>query len=270
MKKGLFLLICIVTSVVSGFSQSIPSYWMNIYKLNDLYRINNGNVEQISAKATIYYASGSTYKQKWTFKFVDSNKIVGVLFKDSKLTSSFEYVLNDTGTLVRKKITAKQPLIGWQTKIVEYEYDEGDNLIFEKYYNKDMKLMEYVRFDYNTSNKPIKMTVFNSSDEIISYETADYDIQKNTYTYRVFNVNGNLVSEEIMNLNYDTSYDNYNEHGDLELFRWPSSAPDENITHKLEYKYDDNGNWVKRKWVIINGKKKKNKSKVKREISYLE
>jgi len=267
MKKGLFTLIFLFTSFVIGLSQSIPSYWMNVYDLNDLYLLKTNDVEQVIANVTGYYASGGTYNEKWIYNFVDSNKIVGQFFKDSELNSSFEYTFDDSGKLMKKVISSKQPLVGWQSKVTQFEY-EGDKLVLEKNLSKDSKLIDYVRFDYNTSNYPIKMTLFDKSTQIISYETADYDVLKKIYVYKVFDGNKKLISEETEYFNFDTSVDKYNDNGDLILLQWPRSNPEKDIFHSLEYKYDENGNWISRKWLILEGKKKKKRSVITRKIIY--
>ncbi len=267
MKKGLFILIFLFTSLVIGLSQSIPSYWMNVYDLNDLYLLKTNDVEQVIANVKGYYASGGTYNEKWIYNFVDSNKIVGQLFKDSELNSSFEYVFDDSGKLTQKVISSKQPLVGWQSKITQFEY-EGDKLVLEKHLSKDLQLIDFVRFDYNTSNYPNKMTLFDKSEQIISFETADYDELKKIYVYKIFDSNKKLISEKTEYFNFDKSKDQYNDYGNLVLLQWPRSNPDKNILHSLDYKYDDNENWISRKWLILEGGKKKKRSVITRKIIY--
>ena len=267
MKKGLFTLIFLFYSLGIGLSQSIPSYWMNVYDLNDLYLLKTNDVKQVIANVTGYYASGGTYSEKWIYNFVDSNKIVGQSFKDSQLNSSFEYVFDDSGKLIQKVLSSKQPLVGWQSKITQFEYDD-DKLVLEKNLSKDLQLIDYVRFDYNISNYPIKMTLFDKSEQIVSYETADYDELKKIYIYKIFDGNKNLISEKTEYFNFDSSTDQFNDYGDLVLIKWPRSNPDKEIFHSLEYKYDDNGNWISRKWLILEGKKKKKRSAIKRKIIY--
>lgn len=267
MKKGLFTLIFLFTFLAIGLSQSIPSYWMNVYDLNDLYLLKTNDVEQVIANVTGYYSSGATYNEKWIYNFVDSNKIVGQSFKDSELNSIFEYAFDNSGKLIQKVISSKQPLVGWQSKVTQFEY-EGDNLVLEKNLSKDLQLIDYVRFDYNTSDYPIKLTLFDKSDKIVSYETADYDELNKIYVYKVFDSNKKPISEETENFNFDNSKDKYNDYGDLILLQWPRSNPDKDIFHSLEYKYDDNGNWISRKWLILEGKKKKKRSVITRKIIY--
>ena len=267
MKKGLFTLFFLSTSFVIVLSQSIPSYWMNVYDLNELYLLNSNDAKQITVNVTGYYSSGGTYKEKWIYNFVSPKKIVGQEFKDSQLSSSFEYEFNDSSKIVRKIISTKQPLVGWQTKIIKFEYVD-DKLFFERHFSKDTLLIDYLRFDYNTSNYPIKMTLFNNSDQIISYETADYDERKKIYVYKIFDSNEKLISEKTEYFNFDSSADLFNVKGDLELLKWPRSNPEKNIFHSLEYKYDDNGNWISRKWLILEGRKKRKRSVITRKIVY--
>jgi hypothetical protein len=267
MKRGLLIFTFLYSFLLVGYNQSIPSYWMNVYNLNDLYLLRIDNVEQIIADQTGYYSSGGTYKEKWIFNFVDSFKIKGQFFKDGQLSSSFEYKFDNSGKLISKKLTSKQPLIGWQSKIITYEYETG-NLKYEKNFNNNMQLIDYVKFEYNTNNRPIKMSLMDASDRLISYETADYDEGKMIYYYKIFNSSGTLISDKIEYCNYDVSSNLINNYGDLVLLKWPLSNPEKNVLHQLEYKYDDQGNWIERKWLLLEGKKKEKRSITFRKIQY--
>lgn len=267
MKKGLFSLIFLLAFIGHGLSQSIPSYWMNIYNLDDLYISRTDNVKQIIANVTGYYSSGETYKEKWIYNFIAPNKIAGQTYKEGQLTSSFEYVLNDSGIIVLKTTSFKQPLVGWQSMIIKYEYEAG-NLKYEKHYSKEKELIDYVQFDYDSSNRPNKMSLFNATGELRSYETAEYNENEGTYNYKVFDSSGSLITEEKEYFNLDKTSNQYNKQGDLAFLKWPTSNPNKDVFHRLEYKYDDMGNWIKRTWIILVGKKANKRSTISRKIIY--
>lgn len=266
MKKIFFILILFLI-YHAGFSQSIPSFWMNIYDLEDLYLLKSDNVKQIVANKTGYYASGTTYEEKWIYNFVDSFKIVGQFHKDGELRSRFEYEFDKSGKIVRKSLAYKRPLQGWQSRIIKYEY-ESDILIFEKNYSKDLQLIDYAQYEYDSDSKLVKLTIFDASDRIKSYETAEYNDLEKTFIYKVFDSRGTVKLKKTEFLNLDKSANQLNEYGDLVLFKWPRSKSDTNVLHSLEYKYDAEGNWIKRKWIILDGKQKSKRSIVRRKISY--
>ncbi|MDQ2178080.1 hypothetical protein [Marinifilum sp. D714] len=265
--KKLILLLILFSVYKTSSSQSIPSFWMNIYDLEDLYVFKSNNVKQIVANKTGYYASGATYKEKWIYNFVDSFKIVGQLHKDGELRSSFEYEFDKSGKVLRKSLASKRPLVGWQSKVIEYEY-ESDLLIYEKNYSEDLQLIDYAQYEYDSDSKLVRLTIFDASDRIKSYETAEYNDAEKTFIYKVFDSSGTVKLEKTESLNLDKSANQLNEYGDLVLLKWPRSRSGTNVLHSLEYEYDNEGNWIKRRWIILDGKQKRKRSIVRRKISY--
>lgn len=166
MKIKIILLVLINSIFTFGFSQSIPSYWLNVYDLNDLYLLRTNIAKQIIVNHTGYYSSGTSYKEKWTFNFLDSLNIAGQIIKEGQLNASFIYKFNNSKKIIRKTITSKQPLIGWQTKNIEYEY-EGSNIKYERKYNSEMELIDYFIFEFDSNNKPVKMSLYDKSDNLI-------------------------------------------------------------------------------------------------------
>ncbi len=86
--------------------------------------------------------------------------------------------------------------------------------------------------------------------------------------YRVFNTNGDLVLEETNYCNTDTTNDIRNEMGDLTKVAWATSPPNKQVFHIMNYKYDDNGNWIKRERTVESKNGKNKHSIIKRKIEY--
>jgi len=58
------LLFCM--SIAKG--QSIPSYWMNIYQLENYYETNSQNIKSIKVNVVTYFKI-DYYESKWIYKF---------------------------------------------------------------------------------------------------------------------------------------------------------------------------------------------------------
>ncbi len=240
---------------------------MNLYDLNDLYQVKASNVEQVIAEVKGFYSSGTTYNERWVFNYVNPKQIVGQLFKDSELTSNFEYFFDDSGKLTQTITSSRLPLVGWQSSVTQYKF-EKDKLVEVRHLSKILQLLDYVRYEYDNNNHPVKLTFFDNLNQIISFETAEYDTYRKKYTYRIFDSDKKLISEDMEYFNLNKSKDLFNNNGDLILIQWPRSNPDKKVFHSFDYKYDIKGNWIKRKWLILEQKKKKRRSIVKRKIIY--
>jgi len=266
MRKGLLGLLFCFFSIIA-FSQSIPSYWMNIYGLDKLYLKRNENVKQMIVNVTGFYSSGSNYEEKWIFNFQDSGKIIGQKFMDGQLVSNFEYEFDTLGNIIQEINNSKLPLRGWNTLIIQKEFHDG-HLILEKHLDGEKKLSDFVRFDYDASGKPIKLSLNNSLGQLMSYETAEYNMETLTYDYKVFNSKGELISHQKNYCDPDTSANRKNDYHDYIIVKWPGTNPDTKILHHFEYEYDSFGNWTKRKWLIAEGKKNTKRSITTRKIIY--
>ncbi|GLR18660.1 hypothetical protein GCM10007940_32760 [Portibacter lacus] len=234
---------------------------MNYYQLDNLYEIHNGEIDQIVVTSKEFYSSGKSYKSKWIFNFLNPNLCKGEYYNNGDLQTYFTYTLNSNNQKV--KISTKEKLVfgGWQVEKKEFEYLNGRR-IAERHLNSQDQLIREAKYIYDSSNYLIKLSINEA------YETAKYDHSNQTYVYQVFDNSNSQILNQINFANISKRENEKNEFGDLTKVKWPTSDPKKNVFHTLEYKYDQNGNWIIRKrYIEINGSKTI-KSKMKRKIKY--
>lgn len=267
MRYTLSVIIVLLFLTLNTTGQSIPTYWMNIYNLENYYESRNDDIEKITVNKTGFYSSGETYNERWIFHFNEPNKIDGEFYKNGKLKSNFTYEFDEEKRLVKKKVRSNRPLVGWTKEIFLYEY-LNENKIVEKHFNENEELIRFVNFIYDDYNNPVKLTIVNLPSLQKSYETADYNYQNSSYKYSILNTNGDLVLEETNYCNTDTTNNTRNELGDFTKVAWGTSSPNRQVFHTMDYKYDNNGNWIKRVRTVVSKDGKNKHSIIKRKIEY--
>lgn len=258
------LFLSLLTGRLCG--QSIPSFWMNRYGLDNYFEAQKGAVNQITVDQIGYYSSGETYQEKWIYSFSSPSRIQGEKFKDNELQLKFQFELDSLKRIVKKITAKKNPLMGWRKDSIVFEY-AGNKVIFEKHY-EDNTLIRSAKYEYDTLNNPTKLSLYNSNGQLISYETADYNHNQSTYLYKVFNANDVMSLQETNFCHIVEAKNLKNEHGDLVQVTWPTASPDENVYHSFEYEYDKQGNWIKRKRFVWENKEKSKHSVITRRIEY--
>ncbi len=267
MKYTLSIILIFLVFTINSLGQSIPTYWMNIHSLENYYETRNNDVKKIVVNKTGFYSSGEKYVERWMFYFNEPNKILGEFYKGSELKSKYTYEFDDQKQLIKKIISIKQPLSGWREETYAYEYSNG-NKIVEKDFDENNELIRFVNFKYDNYHNPIKLTIVESPSLQKSYETADYDYKNSSYKYKVFNTNGDLVLEETNYCNTDSTNNIRNDMGDLTKVAWATSPPNKQVFHIMDYKYDENGNWIKRERTVESKNGKNKRSIIKRKIEY--
>lgn len=246
--------------------QSIPSFWMNIYGLDDYFETKNEEINKITVDKIGYYSSGETYKEKWIYSYISPGRIQGEKYEDNVLKMRFQYELDSLNRIIKEVTVSNIPLMGWNKEIIVFEY-AGNKVMFEKHYNEN-NLISTVKYDYNNLNNPTKLSFYNSTGQLNSYETADYNYNESTYLYKVFNANNVMSLQEINFCNIVAAKNLKNEHGDFVQVVVPTASPDKNVYHSFEYEYDKQGNWIKRKQFVLENKEKSKHSIINRKIEY--
>lgn len=267
MKKALLVFLFLLFYKSVAFCQSIDTHWANVYKLgiSSYYKAHTQNIKSIKVKELGFYASGKTYQNTFEFNFTNPKQVQGRLFKGKKLTSKFLYELDDQGRNVRNIIEYKTPLIGWQKSIYEFEY-QNNNKVIERHYNGKGQLLRTVNFEYDSHHHPTKMFITNAFDEKTMFATATYDYPNKKYVYKAFKINGKKVLEQTRACNVDKSINQRNGYGDYVKVIIPNA--NNNAYHILKYKYDKQGNWVKRRKYYKGKGSKELTSIIKRKIIY--
>lgn len=261
MSKLYLLALFFTLFLVYGKSQSIPSYWMNLYELENYYELKQSKAKKIIA----HYRSDESHNAKWVYNILEDHRIMGELIKNGQQRSRFIYHLDSLGRRVKHIIDFKNNLWGWQKEIYVFEYAEGKK-VSEKHHNGKGDLMRTAIFEYDDKGRPIKLSVYNSNSHLESFETAKYEDMQ--YIYKVFDSDERLVLSETRYYNMDVSSAEKNINGDYTKLMWPTSKAGSKVHHEFEYVYDAIGNWIKRTWTIVANGEKRSRSIVKRKIKY--
>lgn len=240
--------------------QSIPSYWMNIYQLENYYETDSGDIKSIKINKVTYLKIES-YKSKWVYKFPKENIVKGRFFNKGELKSEFTYTLDSLNRKVKIEMKSKTPLVGWEKTKSEFLYKKNKR-IMEKHFDSTSNLIRIGNYEYDSLGYLVQLTL-NSG-----YETAIYYHEESSYIYRIFNNQKELISEKILFANKSKDQNKKNEFGDLTRLLWPTANPDYKVFHVFEYQYDKKGNWIKRKRFMEKNGRKRLLSKVVRKIKY--
>lgn len=258
----------LLTLITSATGQSIPSYWLNLYALEDYYNIRNQNAVKIDVQKTGYYSSGEMYKEKWLYNFWEPNKVDGELFMNGELKTKFTFISNNSNRRVKNVLQTNFPLLGWKQESVIFEYSAEGNKSFEKRYDGSDQLVSVAEFWYDSLNHLVRINQYDPNGYLLSYETADYDYSKSSYQYKVFDSGGNIISQEFKYCNVSAFFNIKNSFGDYVKVIWPTSSPEKKVYHEFTYKYDAYGNWTERVWFVVTNGEKEKRSMVKRKIKY--
>ncbi|WP_299759874.1 hypothetical protein [uncultured Pontibacter sp.] len=265
-KGSLLILILFGSLTLNVCGQSIPSFWMNIYKLENFHESRNGEIKRIVADKKGYYSNGQSYKEKWVYNFIDPYNIQGEYYKDKELKARFIYEFDSLNRRTKNVIESKVPLIGWQKETYTFEY-VGNNRDTERHFDANNNLLRFAKYEYDALGRPTQLQLYNSNGELDSYETADYQ-DNYKYIHKIFNSTGDLVFQEIKFSNIDTSLNLSNSNGDLTKHVWPTSSQDNKAFYIHTYKYDSSKNWTERHVQVESKNKQRKQSAVTRKITY--
>ena len=223
----------------------------------DNYESLNGNVKEIHYQAyhviekdgklkkgkprTFSEAKGVMLQQPWSYYFDESgelikmstvtdsgNKWIGVVHHDEDKLECIYWLKEDTlmsswnYTYPAKKriiIEGKNIQKGEKINKMVHELDKKGNLLQTKSYNPEGKQIYHWEYKRNTDGK------LNAREQFKEDGTLHWS--RDNYTY--------------------------NEKGLFETvhFKVFAGEPDDRTTAKVEYEYDEKGNWVERKWPWI-------------------
>lgn len=261
----IILILLLTFSIDCAKSQSIPSYWMNVYGTK-LYVIKHGIPKHITVNSKHYYASGDYYTKKSIYNYISNNELEGVEYKNEEEQLRFKYTLDSLNRILTENSEEKYPLVGWTSKQIRYNYVDA-HLTQEMVY-KNNTLIRNVYYKYNEKGNIESITIYNDSNERVSQEEATYDYDKDIYHYKVYNGKGDVVLSKLNYCITDTSENIRNAYGDFTKLLWTPSSTRKKTYLITEYKYDSNNNWIEKKDYSQSDDKTKIQSIITRKIKY--
>ncbi|MFD1605170.1 hypothetical protein ACFSJW_01105 [Flavobacterium artemisiae] len=235
---------------------------MNKPDTDDFYKTKENNINNIIVNETNYLKS-ETYINKWIFTYNSDTIVSGKLFKNDELKSIFEYYLDKEKNIKEQKVSFYNKSVRNDFSHIKFEKDKNLKLLYLLDINS--KLRTKIIVEEDSLHSPIKITNLSSDNEIQSKETADYNYIANTYVYKVYNYLGEIILEKSESYNPNFIIER-NEFNDITKMFWPLSK--NKVVIIFEYKYDKQGNWIKRTKKRVIDNKKEISSYTTRDIKY--
>lgn len=179
-------------------------YKMSDEKCKSMLWYNYEDGKETSHSTTLYNAEGLMYSycnvdgsitHGWEAVELDekgnAKSVRKYEYKDDEVvydyvSEEYEYEYNDKGLIVKEII--KKEIDGEDTEILEYAYDENDNVT--KYTWTKGNIVYVTNYEYDDNNNCVKETQINEYGE------------ENTITYK-YDSNGNLLENEKVRYEYD-------------------------------------------------------------------
>ncbi|WP_324026364.1 hypothetical protein QSV08_02715 [Maribacter sp. BPC-D8] len=178
-----------------------------------------------------------SYKTEFTYN--DNHNLITErsLNSDDEPIKEIRYSYDERGRLLKADHPKDEAFYTQFT----YEYDEKDNLVLEQTYNSDNTLDTKSTFTYNEKNQLIEENWFYADGALFVTLKSKYaGSGKKKYESR-YRSNGNLFMSIDYNENGDESvildYDPYSQ----------SEVRISTAMYKIEYEYDESGNWTNQK-----------------------
>lgn len=259
MKKQILIAIIFLSQLT--FSQSIGSYLLNKNKYD-----KKANITKIMEKTSFHNSEG--VKKETEYKNFNSSMQLTSLkrFNDkNKLIWLNIYKYDSLKRKIRVDNKRWINIIGYQTKHSEYRYDSIGNFV-QIDFNSKKQALNISQFFLDNDKNLIRLENYTGNGDLIGFETATYDFENNKMNVKQYNNKSKLINSNDRTIKYSGDYkqkfpNKYNEQGDL--IYWERNWNDkDNVCYTIDYKYDNNGNWVyKKRYSHIKTKKGKLKKK---------
>jgi len=186
-----------------------------------------------------FLGSDGSLSYKTVFTYNDNHNLITEqsLNSDNEPIKEIRYSYNERGRLLKADYPKDETFYTQFT----YEYDEKDNLVLEQTYNSDNTLDTKSTFTYNEKDQLIEENWFYADGALFVTLKSKYaGSGKKKYESR-YRSNGNLY----MSIDF-------NEDGDQSAISEydPKSQSEIKIStamYKIEYEYDESGNWTSQK-----------------------
>ncbi|MEC7262957.1 MAG: hypothetical protein VXW38_04400 [Bacteroidota bacterium] len=264
MKEHLFKSIFMLLFSIHCVGQTSMHTEISRIDLPKEYVLKNGEAKEIIVTRKVNPGQDFSYSEKIIYSFPERSIIQLKQYKDSELESTREFSVDSLNRVLHNTVRLKHKALGWRTS--KYETVYGDKTKDLKMLNQDGSLNYTMRVIFNENNNPVEIRTLNINDQLIGLSTAEYDYENNKFVYKVYKGDGSIVLNKSESYKKDYEIER-NEFGDLTEFYWPTSSS--NVKYKVEYKYDDNGNWIRMEKIQIDGNNKKITEIINRKIKYL-
>ncbi len=243
-----FLQIVTLIMVMCLFPQVVKSQWLQDLRTN---HYNSLTVQFWKAQETnetaISYIDGNQVVTQTQITFsADRRQINQSITKDGIKVESNLFSFNQRKQMLGKTLRTSTDGSQWTFQKLIYAY-HGNNLTSINSVKLTGELIYILIVKNDSLGMPIKVEQRSPDSTLIASETCQLDKSKNKITFRLVDANGGLISTtEGKIAPKRTGKEKYNLHGDCYLYS-RNESPSDNIFCKVEFEYDSNGNWIKKK-----------------------
>jgi len=271
MKKYFLLIAVLVLPLWCVSGQSLTSAKSDVYKQ---YVPKYGFPRKIIENNSFYNRSGVVRKKEVVEFSVGLDTIQETRYKEDQLDAQLLFVFNEKKQLIFRSFRNKVPLFGWQQEQSTYIYNKN-GLAEIRSIDGKTQLKSVAQVICDSLGHPTSFKLYDGKGNLMGSETGEYHYGTNKWTYQVFNPFGEQVSkQELVIESVKSEKNKYNENGDCILYprNWDKN---DTIYFQVEYKYDDQGNWIEQRIYALekDGEQLTNKRldrKFKRKIKYNE
>lgn len=265
MKNLLTILLCFFCWNISFAQTSIHTEIISSFQPENHYLLKVGEAKRITVKK-INNPNDNRLVDEWIYDFETKKKVNGKLYRDNSLITTRAFELDSINRVISNNTNFKHKALGWERTIIKYVYGTSSKEL--QFLDNNGKIKYRMLVQFNDMNLPIRITSFNSFGEIDGLSIADYDYEKGVFRYVVSKSDGSIVLDKIEYLNPNYLLER-NDHGDISEMFWPTAKIGSNVVHKLEYKYDKLGNWIRLKKIMVTPESKKTLAIITRKIDYI-
>lgn len=241
MKKQIQLIVILLISTLTINGQSIKTLRNEI---KDKYTLKFGDPVRIVETIKDYTNSGVVSKEEINDFSRNGKSITTCRYDNGVLKMNNTRVYNEnnlkTSDILKRKIGDK----GWTTFKTTYFYGKKGlfkiittlTTDYSKVYTSSTAIVQCDSLGEFTDYK------LKSDNAQTLHETGLYDYANNIWTYSVYNSKGQLIRQEKLAINPSNKYNNK---GDV-IFYAEDSQENNKIYYRVDYTYDESGNWVEK------------------------
>ena len=244
MKKQIQLLAILLISNLTISGQSLKPLREQI---KDKYSLKSGIPVRIVETIKDYKNSGIVESKKEFIDFSQNSDTISRSRYDSgDLEMLHICVYDQKNNKVAENSKRRIKNKGWITLETNYYYDKNGLSEVKTTHNldyKEIKISTTAIVDCDSLGNLTDSKLYNSDKALILHETGEYDYRNNSWTYSVYDSIGQLRRQEKLEI---IPTKKFNDKGDVILYARDSQEKNKTF-YRVDYKYDEFGNWVEKK-----------------------
>ena len=229
-------------------SNSAHSQWLQDLRSSqyNTLTVQYWKAQEINETATSYKSGSPEITQTQITFSVDRRQINQSITRDGVKIESNVFSFSPKKQILSK--TLRRSTNGTQWSLEKYAYTYNGNLLgMVSSLKLNGELIYFLVVENDGQGLPIKVEQRSPDSTLLAIEVGIPDYDHNKIIYQLKDAGGRIISTtEGRIVVKKTGKEKYNLHGDC--FFYPrNDSPDDHIFYNVEFDYDSNGNWVRKK-----------------------